>query len=180
MESKKYLIHSIKLIKKFDKIFLNNEKPLIICDIDNTILYRNKENDNIEDDINNCFFYKPFVDCFSKKKKREILPTDIDGFRRLEEKVRNLNGKIIFLSGRGIKRKKIIEKDFIQIGLDSKKYDIHYTTKKYSKGRYVYENIKLDHYKDVFFIDDLYENHESMFSFFPKFKYYLFCDDTLI
>jgi len=177
MDKKKNLIrHSICPISSFDNISLVKNKPLIICDIDNTLLYHKipkKNNDNI------CFFFRKFIDCFSHPIVREILPIDIGGFNRLEERVKKINGKIIFLSERDKEREKIIEYDFQQIGLDSKKYEIYYITKKYSKGQYAHNHLRTFVFTEVIFIDDLYENHLSMFEYLPKAKLFLFCNNFI-
>lgn len=169
---KKYLIHSIIQIKKFDKITFNIDKPLVICDIDNTLLTSKKVEFNcFHKIISNCFFLD----------NRIIKDTDIKGFKNLEKKVMDLNGKIIFLTSRNTTSDdNIINKDFKKIGLDSTKYEIHYTANKISKGKYVNNYINTKLFNQIIFIDDLYNNHLSMFSYFPNGKYYLFCYDNFI
>ena len=176
MDPKNFL-HVISRISSFDNITLLKYKPLIICDIDNTILYHKKTNNEKDNDNNKYCFFTRFFDCFPSPIIREILPIDIKGFRRLEERVKKKHGKIIFLSARGEERKKTIESDFEKIGLDSKKYEIHYTTQKYSKGKYSFTYLRKFMHGELIFIDDSYENHLSMLDYFPTARYLLFCNN---
>ena len=178
MQQKKILINTIRGIKTFDKVVLRKENPLIICDIDDTLLYNCHPEQEPEN--RTCGF---LLDCFTNQstKPRKIICRDIHGFVKLDERVNKRNGKIIFLSARGENRRKTVYSDFKQIGLDSTKYEIHCTTK--TKGRYIYEVIKPQtaKYGELIFIDDVYENNLSVFEYFPESIQYLFCNDyTLI
>ena len=170
MEQKRYLIHSISRISSFGNVTILKNKPLIICDIDNTILYHKK---NIKEN-NCCDLFQKMIDCFPQPIQRDIFPIDINEFRKLEERVKKANGKIVFLSARSEKRAQTIEYDFQKIGLDVKKYEIHYTTKKYSKGKYAFNNLRRFNYGELIFIDDTYDHHLSMFEYFPEARYLLF------
>jgi hypothetical protein len=185
--TRKILIHTIRVIKTFGKIILKKENPLIICDIDNTLFYRDStECKDITTDC--CSFFTGANSCCCPQNITEtnfpriILPIDIEGFRKFEERVHERNGKIIFLSARGEQRRKTMYSDFKQIGLDAKNYEIHYTTKTFSKGKYLYEIVKpqIAKYGEIVFIDDIYDNHLSVFEYFPDSTQYLFLGSGIV
>jgi hypothetical protein len=160
-------------INTFESIIIDEKKKtLVICDIDNTILYQKPEQ-KIE------FFYKMVRDDFEDMlSEEEIIKetndfyqmainmatpkcTDFQGFLNLEKKIKNLNGKIIFLTARNIATEKYTQNQFSKIGLDHKNYQIHYTNNTISKGEYIKNNIDLSPYDDIIFIDD-YECYISI------------------
>ena len=160
-------------IDSFDKIKLKGKNPFIICDIDNTLLYHIKSNENKSNETKECFFSRYFRDCFFLHCN-DVFPTDMDGFRRFEERIKQLDGKLVFLSAIGENHIKTIESDFQKIGLDSKNYDIFFTTKKFSKGKFVNYFLRRFIHGDIIFIDDNIENHLSMIEYFPNAVHYLF------
>ena len=127
------IIQKVPLISSFDSIIFKNDKPLVICDIDDTILYL----DHIQGYKSNSSKFPIF---YSKNSLllagsnynidplvRSILPTDIGGFRRLENRVSSLGGKLIFLTARASNGHKYVIEDFAKIGLDAAKYEVYYT-----------------------------------------------------
>ena len=111
---------------------------------------------------------------FLFSNNRNISATDIDGFKNLEQQIKSLEGKLIFLTSSGGESSKIVKNDFKKIGLNSDDYEIHYTAKVISKGQYVYNYINTIKFDEIIFIDDSYSNHLSIFSFFKKVNHYLF------
>jgi len=160
------------VISKFDSIPLVSGRPLIICDIDETLLYMSDNNSQI---LKYPLFYnKHGYFSTSAIKNRSILPTDIDGFYRLEHRVNSLGGKLIFLTARHREASNYIVEDFEKIGLQSYKYDIHYTGNMISKGEYIKKFINVSGYSHLYFIDDLHENIRSVYYYFPNSNLFLF------
>lgn len=156
-------------ITTFDSIIIDNKKTLLICDIDNTLLYQKPEQEYdffyqmvkkdfgdimSEDEIKKeaSYFYKMAISIAKPKC------TDFNGFMNLEKKIKSLNGTIIFLTARNLTSEKYTQNQFSQIGLDYKNYLIHYTNDKITKGEYIKDNIDLSQFENIIFIDD-YESY---------------------
>jgi hypothetical protein len=172
------IVRSIPIISKFDSIVFDNDRPLVICDIDETLLYLCEFGP-----YNNSkypLFYNKNRSLLSGSNytmdplSRTILPTDIEGFRRLEDRVRNLGGKLIFLTARSSNGYSYVVKDFEKIGLDASKYEIHFTGNTVHKGVYIQKRINLSGYNDIYFIDDMTENVLSVITCIPRAYVYLF------
>ena len=160
------------VISKFDSIPLDSSRPLIICDIDETLLYIGDNNSQI---LQYPLFYnKHGYFSTSAIKNRDIFPTDIDGFFRLEQRVNSLGGKLMFLTARHRQASNYVVEDFAKIGLQSFKYDIHYTGNMISKGEYIKKFINVSGYNHLYFIDDLHENIESVYRYLPNAHLFLF------
>jgi len=186
IEKMKEVIHEtifrkVPVISKFDSIVFIHDKPLVICDIDETILYLDgneayKKNNNIQFPL----FYSKNSSLLSGANYnndphvRSIFPTDIEGFRRLEQRIASLGGKLIFLTARTSNGYKYVVEDFLKIGLDASKYEIHYTGNVIPKGEYIKNRIHLSGYNDIYFIDDLKDNIISVYQCFPQIHLYLF------
>lgn len=179
------IIRKVPVISSFDSIIFKNDKPLVICDIDDTILYL----DEVEGYKSNIAKYPLF---YSKNKSllsvanynidplvRSILPTDIGGFHRLENRVSCLDGKLIFLTARHPSTSRHVVEDFAKIGLDASKYEIYYTGNTISKGGFIKNRINISGYNDIYFVDDLKDNIISVYYYLPKTKLYLFRRVTL-
>lgn len=182
INSEIYLRHTIVPIRSFDQVKLNFKHPLVICDIDDTLLYHNR----VKRTMNNVH-YSGYCSLFSSsigpsmvyEDEEFIRPTDFEGFRRLEKRVCELRGRIIFLTARSVRTSFITKDDFSRIGLDASKYEIHYTGNTISKGQYIKNYIDCRGSSEIIFVDDLYENHLSVFQLFPMSLFYLFDSNRL-
>jgi hypothetical protein len=186
-----FLIIMITTIVGFNKILLSNPKSLVICDIDETLLYWNKKSID---------FYQMVKENFSiindnpnsltqiEKDALELLKiyknifqptmTDADGFNNLLNKINSLPGtKIIFLTARTndkVSNNKFTRKHFETNGLVYDDYEIHYTNNIISEGEYIKTYIDLTEYNDIFFIDNYEYNIKTVKDIFPTIKCYKF------
>lgn len=164
----------------FNDIIITNSNTLVICDIDNTLIYWNKTpKDFYNTIINDCPDFtqeeieKEAIDY--NNMYRMIKPpcmTDSDGFNNLREKIKSLhNSKIIFLTARTEQVKNnnsFMRKNFKAIDLDYDEFDIHYTNNMISKGEYIQKNINHNDYDKIIFIDDYVSYIKSVKDIFPN------------
>ena len=174
---------SIKSICKFNEISLTKEKPLIICDIDYTILHHDVKIEkfvNILKDNNLSFDDEKEMLILAREmmhKYCHIFPpihTDFDGFNALLDNVKFLNGEIIFLTSRDCSSEEYTSKQFDHLGLKYDNYGIYYTNNKISKGEYIKLNIDISRWGEIIFIDDLDFNLKSVFETIEDVKCYKF------
>jgi hypothetical protein len=173
----------IQEINKFSDILISDKKTLVICDIDNTLLYFDK-------DIN--YFYhfiksnmvNLHIDSIMSETLRlynlytntnNAKHTDSEGFN---EMLNLQNVKIIFLTSRHINSTDLTKKNFNHIGLNYNNFNVHYTnyeTSRVSKGDYILNNkFILDDYEDIIFIDDSDMAIDSVNMLLPHIKCYKF------
>jgi hypothetical protein len=173
-------------ISTFNKIVLDNPKTLVICDIDNTLLYWDKNTYDFYEMIREDSF--DFTQQEIEKEALSMLNiykvintpkiTDLNGFNNLIKKIKLFhNSKIIFLTARNCNitnDNKFTRKNFESIGLNYDDFSIHYTNNNISKGDYIQKNINLEKYNEVIFIDDYECNIKSVkdiFSFINCYKF---------
>jgi hypothetical protein len=169
-----------KIINSFDDVIINNSNTLIICDIDETLLTWNKKSSdfnhlvkldfNLKDkeyeEYEEYEEYKEIekeAQCFLNMYRVIVKPemTDVNGFNNLLDKIIQTDSQIIFLTARpnNESSKKFTRKNFTDIGLDYDKYTIHWTNNNsISKGEYIFNNIDINKYNEIIFIDD-YESY---------------------
>lgn len=176
-----YLIMRYKSINTFNDIEITNDIPLVICDIDKTILYHDVKVEKFVDILKKDGFHEnkelmslsiEMMDLHCR-----IFPpshTDSEGFKNLIDKVNKLNGKIIFLTARCKFSEDFTKKQFGQIGLKYDDYDVYYTDNKIHKGDFIKSNIDTSLWKDIIFIDDYDYNLDSVKNKFPDSKCYKF------
>lgn len=184
-------------IFSFDEVILEKNNPLILCDIDETLLtfpktynhfYQNAK--NVYDEIySNIKLPRELITRDQHKevktnsmakiayddylKTTSPQPTDYDGFNRLIRRVQMLNGNIIFVTARGINSHEFTRKNFEQVGLNYNQFEVHYTNAN-PKGEYIKNNIPLDGYNEIVFIDDLDENIYNVNYHLPQIQLYKF------
>jgi hypothetical protein len=153
-------------ISSFNEIKLENPNTLVICDIDNTLIYWDKKKEDFYQIIQEDFSYftpekieKEATDYFDEYVT--INPpkiTDSEGFDNLIQKIKLLHGSnLIFLTARysNISNNNIFTRmNFESIGLNYDDFTVHYTNNKISKGKYIFRNIELKKYNEIIFIDD--------------------------
>jgi hypothetical protein len=175
---------NFKIVYTFNEIDIN-DKTLVVCDIDDTLLryevswqyFFNK----FMKEFNNCqiaesransewYFYTKLNKCFL---------VDKGGFINFMKKIQQTNSDLIFLTARiGISHPYTIE-NFNQIGLDHTKHDIHYSHTT-SKGLYLHEqlykyrNYDYSQFKKIVFIDDALHNILDMNHYLPYVECYHF------
>jgi hypothetical protein len=169
-----------KSINNFKDIEITNNKTLVICDIDNTILFHDVKLDKFVNIIKNDGFNEQEILELARQMMEihcRIYPpshTDLEGFKNLKDKVEKLNGKIIFLTARSYISDDFTKKQIQEIGLCYEEYEIHYTDNKISKGNYIKNNITTTIWNDIIFIDDYDFNLDSVKQILPESKCYKF------
>jgi hypothetical protein len=174
---------SYPIISTFNDIIIPQDKtPLIICDIDHTLI-RPKNNFN--------FYYNTIKDKYDSEEDRiemanqllqlsynigVISLTDKEGFQNLLERINKLNGKLIFLTARGADfHEKTLEDLKYACLEDHNTFDIHYTNAKITKGEYIKINRSLlDGYNHISFIDDYTSYLDSVYNLHPHINCYQF------
>jgi len=158
-----------KTINSFNQIDLNT-KTLVICDIDNTLLYQKSERTLKEiyeifqkdfDDLPKEEFEKEVKEMYQiSKSMAKPKCSDFDGFNNLVKKVNELDGKIIFLTARNSTSSAWTKRQFEIIGINYDNFNVHYTNNSITKGNYIKNNIDTNEYENTIFIDD-YESYIS-------------------
>lgn len=160
------------------------EKPLVICDIDLTIIKPEFRIEHYRSMLRSEFFNKEELEDMAKSMFHTALsvglvkPTDSEGFSWLNEQVKKLDGKLILLTARGeLAHGKTLD-DLLRVGISNpEKYEIHYTGGKISKGEYIRKNGLINGFQHISFIDDYPEYLSSVFDIYPHIHCYLFkCD----
>ena len=160
----------VKSINSFHEVELTKEKTLVICDIDETLLYypgiESKCNVMIKD-LKNILTEREFKRELNEIKimYRTIVPpkhTDLDGFINMKNKLTNLNGKLIFLTARCKEYDNFTKNQILKVSGLKDEFEIHYTNNQMSKGEYIKNNIPLELWEQVIFIDDMDSSIESV------------------
>lgn len=169
-------------ISSFSQIEQIEPNSLIICDIDDTLLYWNKNPDDfipmIKSDQPNITESELKSECEywlnAYKNIYNPEPTDKEGFNIFLNKIRESCSKILFLTARNQVAQKFTERNFKAIGLEYSDYDIYYTNNMVSKGEYIKNNFDISSYKQIYFIDDYETQISSVKHFFPNSQCYKF------
>ena len=170
-------------INYFSDIPFSDKKTLVLCDIDNTLLYFDKDFSyfyyfikenmiNLDENyvLQECNrLYNLYINTNYAK------PTDHNGFTQMFNKK---NIEIIFLTARHEISKDLTKKHFNDIGLIYENFIMHYTnfeTSKINKGEYLLaHSFDFSNYEDIVFIDDSDFCLESVNHFFPHIRCYKF------
>jgi hypothetical protein len=184
----------IESITTFESVDLSNShstQPIVVCDIDNTILY-------IPVFKTYAYFYKLVKTMFpnksldllyaeashlfneNKKAVYEDKPvvTDYLGFQRLLNRVREMDGKIIYLTARSGYSSQITKKQFEENGLIYDESNTYYTNNMIHKGDFLEKMLKIDKNTPIIFIDDLDDNLNNVSYKYPNSKCYKFIYDN--
>ncbi len=180
---------NFKVIKTFNDVtFDEGAKPLIICDIDHTLIRCSHEleyfRDMIKKDSNliveigkfDIDYEKEAYDLMKKAYNFGFVKqTDPEGFNRMLQTTQKLCGKLIFLTARGIEYHQKTINDLKRAGFEHPElFDIHYTNSEMSKGEYIKKTNLIDGYQHISFIDDYPSFILSVHHFFPQIHCYLF------
>lgn len=171
-----------KQISSFNEIQITKTNTLILCDIDNTVLYYpdcvNKCLE-IMKDFNNNFpdeeFHKEFNDiCNIYKTINKPTHTDYDGYINMVNKIKEYSGKLLFLTARNNLSHNRTKKKLLDIGILCNNNDIHYTNNTITKGEYIKNNINVNEWDEIIFIDDYLSYIKSVSDIFPQIICYNF------
>lgn len=170
-------------INKFSDILFSDKKTLVLCDIDDTLLYFDKDFNYffnfIKDNMINLDHNNVIIESIRLNNlylnTNKAKPTDYYGFYQM---MTNKNIKIIFLTARHDFSIELTKKHFFHVGLNYDDFIVHYTnyeTSKINKGEYLLKNlIDLNNYEDIIFIDDSDFCLKSVNRLFPNIKCYKF------
>lgn len=167
----------IKTINSFNEINLHNLKTLIICDIDDTLLFQKKVC-NYQNKIFVSLKRNNNDEWTKKNLSLKITHTDPIGFNLLLNKIKQTNSKLIFLTSRSIYIQNITKNDFTQIGLNYDNYKIYYTSGLILKGEYIKKYIDINKYEQIIFIDNDIHELNSIFTYLNNVKCYQFVNNN--
>jgi hypothetical protein len=171
-----------KTISSFNDIVLTKQKPLVLCDIDETILRYKYTYENFYQQMK---LFSPTLSETEIKQNTEddyylyrILNnpshTDSDGFTKMLERIEQLNGELMFVTARSLGSEKITKNHFKCIDIDYNKYKIHYSYV-VNKGEYIKKYINnMDEYGEIIFIDDQEQILKNVRYFNPQITCYKF------
>lgn len=159
------------IIDSFNQVVIKGSRPLIICDIDETLL---RWKDSLQDIYNKYSLIYPDLDHSNLeilaenyysiyRNETPPIPTDDAGFKSLLTRL-GITGKLMFLTARSPSHH--TRDDLVSIGLQNYMFDIHFTSNKILKGEYIKKYIDISSYDDVIFIDDNPEYVNSVLDIF--------------
>jgi len=192
--SNKPTLKSFNVIRTFNDVKLDdNVKPLVICDIDHTFIRCSQNLDHFRNILYSDYKDLPNIikNNLIKDSDREAIDlmnraynmgfvrqTDPEGFNNMLQNINRLNGKLIFLTARGIISHSKTISDLKKAGFENpENYDIHYTNCSITKGEYIKKNNLIDGYEHISFIDDYPSFLESVQNIYPQINCYLFTYD---
>jgi|LakMenEpi03Aug12_release.lakeMendotaPanAssembly.Ray.scaffolds.fasta_scaffold308437_2 hypothetical protein len=153
-----------KIISSFKEVKLTNGlKPFILCDIDGTILHFPDCDRDCKESVKDLCPLGRIDPTYNFELKNlkmiymHIRPpthTDYDGFVSLIRNVREMDGKLMFLTSRSCRTEDLTKKQLKQIGINPEDFEIHYTGTRITKGEYIKRYIDLSGWENVIFIDD--------------------------
>ena len=169
-------------ISSFNDVQITQNNTLVLCDIDDTILH-------YPECVNKCLeFMKDFIHelteeefnkdfnyfCNAYKTINKPTHTDYDGFMNMVRKIKACGGKLLFLTARKKSFHDSTKKHLSQVGISYDDNDIHYTNNTITKGEYIKQNINVDEWNEIIFIDDYLSYIKSVSDLFPQIICYNF------
>jgi hypothetical protein len=177
-------VQKISSFRPIIDIINSKKKTLVICDIDDTILFYDKTINYFIEFVKKDFpnwaddSIKTEAGCYYNTYRHIATPkhTDFDGFMSMIETIKSTNNNFLFLTARTNyeKNSNITKKHFNDIGLHYDDFTIHYTNNLMSKGRYIKTNIDISSYESVIFIDDYETYIKTVTEHFPHIICYQF------
>jgi hypothetical protein len=174
------------IINSFSQIYLSS-KTLIICDIDDTLLYFPNIHPFSYDNL-----MKYYISLNNDETKAHEMTinyinwlykistpfhTDMYGFYDILNRLNNFpQSNICFLTARSgnYENREFTKNNFTSIGLDYYKFDVHYSSN-IPKGEYIKNNINISNYDNIIFIDDKEFNIQNVNLYFgSRIKCYKF------
>jgi hypothetical protein len=169
-------------ISSFNDVQITKNNTLVLCDIDDTILYyphcintcleimKDIKYDFTEEEYNEEFKYF----CHMYKHKYKPTHTDYDGFMNMVHKIKEYNGKLLFLTARSKTFHTETKQDLLHIGVSCDDTDIHYTNNTITKGEYIKKYINVNEWDEIIFVDDYLSYIKSVSDLFPQIICYNF------
>lgn len=171
-------------IDSFLKVtFHEQQKPLVICDIDHTFIRPDIEFENalsflrgIQPYEGPTFLYEHTIRFIeSAYNAGFIRQSDPEGFQAMLQTIERLDGKLIFLTARSQMFHNKTVRDLMKAGLENPtRFEIHYTSNLVTKGQYLQNLGIVSQFEHVSFIDDNMLFIESVHSIFPHINCYQF------
>lgn len=168
-------VHSFKPIQKKIK-----DNTLVICDIDDTLLYFTDIKKNMFEKFIKLFPYienkeENFEKMYSKNFVNDkAKSTDIKGFKKLTELLLENKGNLIFLTSRHEDTHYCLKQQFLDIGLNSSFFSVYYTNNTMDKGTFIKNHINYTFYKKCLFIDNELFNVNDVIEKCPSIECILF------
>jgi hypothetical protein len=193
-------INPVVPISSFREVEIRRKKPLVLCDIDDTVIGYDKTYDffykqlltnaqtknnapakmssifNITNNQNNDYELKHEAEQMYNYYRMLNNPKHCDyaGFIDLVERVKQIDGEVQFLTARSRESAFHTRNQFKEIGLNYDDYRVHYTGGAITKGMYISRYFNLNMYGEVLFIDDLDSFIHSVVSACPSVRCYKF------
>jgi predicted secreted acid phosphatase len=154
-------------ISSFEEIDISpDEKTLVLCDIDETLLrfqtiHKNWWSDEVTHE-----------DWSKVVENEDPIHTDKSGFENMIEKLETRGGKLVFITARESRMRDMTLRHLLH--LDVKSRDVYFCGHS-SKGMFIKNKKLIKGYDKIIFIDDLNWNLDSVREIFgEKIKYYRF------
>jgi hypothetical protein len=154
----------LKTISSFKEVELTNGvKTLILCDIDGTILHFPDCDNFCKEFIKKICPRGPIDPTYNSELEniknmymcvRPPMHTDYDGFVSMINNIKQMEGKLMFLTARCINGDVWTKNHLTMIGVNPEDFEIHYTGARITKGEYIKRYIDLSRWCHVIFIDD--------------------------
>lgn len=183
--------HDFRVIKSFNDVKIDDKlKTLIICDIDHTFIRCSYNLDHFRNIVYSNYKSMPnmikiYLMEDSEQEAIELMnraynigfikQTDPEGFNAMLKTIERINGKLIFLTARGVNSHEKTINDLKKVGFENpENFDIHYTNSEITKGEYIKKTNLIDGYEHISFIDDFPSFLASVQDIFPQINCYLF------
>ena len=167
---------SYLIINSFDNIDIF-KKSLIICDIDDTLIYfenidrnwwdRQKIICNINCEKNEDVIKNIMDRWITQIKINNPLLTDKRGFEKMMNQIKQTDSKLIFITARPKKLRQLTINQLEMLDIDTNECPV-YLVGDNPKGKYIKKNIELSGFKNVVFIDDFIKNIDNVIEVFGK------------
>ncbi len=169
-------------ISSFNQIEIKKKNTLVLCDIDDTLLYYPDCDKKCQEILKDMFTIDKNLDYNLElinlknmyKQINSPSHTDYIGFTNLIKKLEKTEGTLMYLTARSECYDKITKCHLKKIDIDKYNFKIHYTNNEISKGEYIKKFINLDEWEEIIFIDDYPSYIESVYNLFPQIKCYNF------
>ncbi len=191
-------------IDTFRSVSITKRNPLVLCDIDDTIIgydknfdyfyntvitnrekYKNANNGpaNIFNNIlnnqsltmtNNEVYIVASRLYDEYRQRNPPKHCDYEGFMRMCKKIQDMGGELQFVTARSKESADFTKMQFNEIGLNYDNYKVHYTGGIITKGQYIKQNFHMSKYGEVIFIDDLDSFIKSVVEWCPVIQCYKF------
>ena len=171
----------VEVVQTFADIPIVSPRTLVLCDIDDTVLYWENHLQDFYMTAVQYFPHAAYNDQINYAKNLQYYyrksvhprPIDAEGFDGLLARL-SPTSKLEFITARA-NAVQLTRQDFTNIGINYDNFTTHYVGDSgMSKGGYIQQHINLYPYDDVIFIDDNPEYIMSVQFHFPNIRCYQF------